>query len=214
MRLNELRPPVGQTHKVKRVARGMGSGGRRGGRGDKGQKSRSGYSRRLGFEGGQNPLIRRLPKRGFHNLFKKEFAIVNLDSLATLGDVKEITAQLLIEKGVIHKLHAGLRVLGGGEYTGKAVIHANHFSESAEKKIVAAGGKAEWIGGKPEPKPEPKKPEPKPAAPAKESKKEEAAPEAKAEKKQKAPKEPKAEGQAPAGEKKPKEKKEKKGPEA
>jgi len=188
MRLNELRPPVGQTHKVKRVGRGMGGGGRRAGRGDKGQKSRSGYSRRLGFEGGQNPLIRRLPKRGFHNIFKKEFAIVNLDSLAALGDAKEITPQLLIEKGVIHKLHKGLRVLGGGDFTGKATVHAHHFSESAKKKIEAAGGKTELIAVavRPETKPETnreisrigKRQQPKPEA---KPQKTEAQPEAKAE---------------------------------
>src|SRR5579871_6533043 len=105
MRLNELRPPKGQTHKVKRVGRGMGAGGRRAGRGDKGQKSRSGYSRRPGFEGGQNPLIRRLPKRGFHNIFKHRWAIVNLEALSKLEGVDVITPEVLIEKGVIHKLH-------------------------------------------------------------------------------------------------------------
>jgi large subunit ribosomal protein L15 len=145
MRLNEIRPPKGQTHKIKRVARGMGSGGRRGGRGDKGQKSRSGYSRRLGFEGGQNPLIRRLPKRGFTNIFKKEWAIVNLEGLSRVEGVDLITAEVLIEKGIIHKVHLGLRVLGGGEYTGKATIRAHHFSETAKKKIEAAGGKTELI---------------------------------------------------------------------
>jgi large subunit ribosomal protein L15 len=137
----------------------MGGGGRRAGRGDKGQKSRSGYSRRLGFEGGQNPLIRRLPKRGFHNIFKKEFAIVNLDSLAAVMDAAEITPQLLIEKGIIHKLYKGLRVLGSGEFTGKGTVHAHHFSESAKQKIEAAGGKAELIAMpvRPETKPETKR---------------------------------------------------------
>src|SRR5579859_130133 len=99
MRLNELRPPKGQTHKIKRVGRGMGSGGRRAGRGDKGQQSRSGYSRRLGFEGGQNPLIRRLPKRGFRNIFKKEWAIVNLEQLSRLEGVTEITPEILKQHG-------------------------------------------------------------------------------------------------------------------
>src|ERR1700759_3777145 len=117
MRLNQLRPPKGQTHKIKRVGRGMGSGGRRAGRGDKGQQSRSGYSKRFGFEGGQNPLIRRLPKRGFTNIFKKEWAIVNLESLTRMEGIDVITPEVLLEKGVIHKLHKGLRVLGGGEYT-------------------------------------------------------------------------------------------------
>jgi large subunit ribosomal protein L15 len=156
MRLNDLRPPVGQTHKIKRVGRGMGGGGRRAGRGDKGQKSRSGYSRRLGFEGGQNPLIRRLPKRGFHNIFKKEFAIVNLDSLGAVMNEAVITPELLIEKGIIHKLYKGLRVLGSGEFTGTGTVHAHHFSESAKQKIEAAGGKAELIAMpvRPETKPE------------------------------------------------------------
>jgi large subunit ribosomal protein L15 len=159
MRLNDLRPPVGQTHKIKRVGRGMGGGGRRAGRGDKGQKSRSGYSRRLGFEGGQNPLIRRLPKRGFHNIFKKEFAIVNLDSLLSVMHEAVITPELLIKKGIIHKLYKGLRVLGSGEFTGKGTIHAHHFSESAKQKIEAAGGKAELIPMpvRPETKPESKR---------------------------------------------------------
>jgi large subunit ribosomal protein L15 len=145
MRLNQLRPPKGQTHKIKRVGRGMGSGGRRAGRGDKGQQSRAGYSKRFGFEGGQNPLIRRLPKRGFTNIFKKEWAIVNLESLGRIEGVDVITPELLLEKGVIHKLHRGLRVLGGGEFTGKATVRAHHFSETAKKKIEAAGGKAELI---------------------------------------------------------------------
>jgi large subunit ribosomal protein L15 len=213
MRLNELRPPVGQTHKIKRVGRGMGGGGRRAGRGDKGQKSRSGYSRRLGFEGGQNPLIRRLPKRGFHNIFKKEFAIVNLDSLASVANEAVITPELLIKKGVIHKLYKGLRVLGDGEFTGKATVHAHHFSESAKKKIEAAGGKAELIAmpvrpetkvetprekarvGKPQqaPKPEVKAEKPEKPEKAEKAEKPEAAAEAKPEKKQKKQKEEKSE---------------------
>lgn len=145
MRLNELRPPKGQTRKPKRVGRGMGSGGRRAGRGDKGQKSRSGYSRRLGFEGGQNPLIRRLPKRGFHNIFKKKFAIVNLEDLSRVEGANPITPEVLLAKGVIHKLHKGLRILGRGEFTAKVTVMAHHFSESAKQKIEAAGGKAELI---------------------------------------------------------------------
>jgi large subunit ribosomal protein L15 len=144
MNLSSLRPPKGQTHSVKRVGRGMGSGGRRAGRGDKGQRSRSGYSRRFGFEGGQNPLIRRIPKRGFHNLFKKRYAVVNLETLARLEKVDTVTPELLLERGVIKKLHHGLRVLGDGE-CGKLTVKAHYFSASARKKIEAAGGKAEVI---------------------------------------------------------------------
>lgn len=145
MRLHQLRPPKGQKHSIKRVGRGMGSGGRRAGRGDKGQKSRSGYSRRLGFEGGQNPLIRRTPKRGFTNIFKKKFAVVNLETLSRVEGVDPITPEVLLEQGVIKKLHKGLRVLGGGDLGRKVTVRAHHFSESARKKIEAAGGKAELI---------------------------------------------------------------------
>lgn len=148
MNLSELRPPKGQTHKRKRVGRGMGSGlGKTSGRGEKGQRSRSGYSRKRGFEGGQMPLHRRLPKRGFTNVFKKRFALVNVDKLGALEDVDTITPELLIERGVIGKLHDGLRVLGNGELERAVVVRAHYFSESARKKIEASGGRAEVIGG-------------------------------------------------------------------
>ena len=147
MNLSELRPPKGQTHKRKRVGRGMGSGlGKTSGRGEKGQRSRSGYSRKRGFECGQMPLHRRLPKRGFKNVFKKKFAIVNLEKLGAIAGVDTITPQVLMEHRVIGKLHEGLRVLGGGELSRAVVVRAHYFSESARQKIEAAGGKAEVIG--------------------------------------------------------------------
>jgi large subunit ribosomal protein L15 len=147
MNLSELRPPKGQTHKRKRVGRGMGSGlGKTSGRGEKGQRSRSGYSRKRGFEGGQMPLHRRLPKRGFHNIFKKEFAIVNLEKLGAVEGVETITPELLLERGIIGKLHQGLRVLGSGELARAVVVRAHYFSENARKKIEASGGRAELIG--------------------------------------------------------------------
>ena len=145
MRLHQLRPPKGQKHSIKRVGRGMGSGGRRAGRGDKGQRSRSGYSRRLGFEGGQNPLIRRTPKRGFTNIFKKRWAVVNLDTLGRVEGVDPITPEVLLQKGIIKKLHLGVRVLGDGELGRKVTVRAHHFSATAKKKIEGAGGKAEVI---------------------------------------------------------------------
>src|SRR5258708_12790267 len=125
MRLNELRPPKGQTRKPKRVGRGMGSGGRRAGRGDKGQKSRSGYSSRPGFEGGQNPLIRRLPKRGFHNIFKKRWAIVNLDSLARVEGSAEITPELLLYQGMLLNPHLDLRPSGAAALTSKVATNTH-----------------------------------------------------------------------------------------
>lgn len=145
MNLSSLRPPKGQVHKRKRVGRGMGSGGRRAGRGDKGQRSRSGFSLMRGFEGGQMPLHRRLPKRGFHNIFKKRYAVVNLDIVERLKDVDTITPELLLERGVIRKLHDGLRVLGNGECKRKVTVRAHYFSESARQKIAGAGGMAEVI---------------------------------------------------------------------
>lgn len=147
MNLSELRPPKGQVHKPKRVGRGMGSGlGKTSGRGEKGQRSRTGFSQKRGFEGGQMPLHRRLPKRGFTNPFKKRFAVVNVQTLARVADAGAITPQLLLERGVISSLHHGLRVLGQGEVTRALVVQAHHFSDSARKKIEAAGGRAELIG--------------------------------------------------------------------
>ena len=146
MNLSQLRPPKGQVRKPKRVGRGMGSGlGKTAGRGEKGQRSRSGFSQKPGFEGGQVPLHRRLPKRGFHNIFKKKFAVVNLDTLDRVDGAATITPELLKERGVVRRLRDGLRVLGGGEIGRAVTVRAHHFSESARRKIEAAGGKAEVI---------------------------------------------------------------------
>jgi large subunit ribosomal protein L15 len=143
--LSNLKPPAGQKHKKQRVGQGMGSGrGKYSGRGAKGAKSVSGYSKMRGFEGGQMPLHRRLPKRGFTNIFRKEYAIVNLARLEKLeGD--SFDPQRLIELGVIKKLQAGLKILGSGELTRKITVKANLFSKSAAEKIQKAGGTAEVI---------------------------------------------------------------------
>src|SRR5208282_457922 len=139
MNLSSLKPPAGQKHRKKRVGRGMGSGkGKYSGRGAKGARSISGYSIMRGFEGGQMPLHRRLPKRGFTNIFKKQFAIVNLGRLDKLeGDV--FTADRLTELGVIHKLGNGLKILGAGQLTRAITVEAHHFSKSAADKIAKAG---------------------------------------------------------------------------
>lgn len=145
MNLSELHPPAGQKHKRKRVGRGPGSGlGKTAGRGEKGQKSRSGYSRRLGFEGGQMPLVRRVPKRGFNNIFRKEFAVINLERLDTLEGAK-FSPESLLEAGVIKNLRSGLKVLGDGEIKRAIEISAHRVSKSAREKIEAAGGKVELL---------------------------------------------------------------------
>jgi large subunit ribosomal protein L15 len=146
MNLSQLRPPAGQKHKKQRVGQGMGTGrGKYSGRGAKGAKSVSGYSRMRGFEGGQMPLHRRLPKRGFTNIFRKEYAIVNVGRLEALeGD--SFGPEQLLELGIIHKLKDGLKVLGSGELTRKVSIRAHVFSKSASDKIQAAGGAFEVIG--------------------------------------------------------------------
>jgi large subunit ribosomal protein L15 len=146
MNLSQLHPPPGQKHKPKRVGRGPGSGlGKTAGRGEKGQKSRSGYSRKRGFEGGQMPLVRRVPKRGFQNPFRKEYAIVNLDRLATLeGD--EFSPETLQKQGVVKNLQAGLKILGNGEISRAVTVTAHRFTKSAREKIEAAGGKVAVIG--------------------------------------------------------------------
>ena len=147
MNLSQLKPPPGQKHKKRRLGQGMGTGrGKFSGRGAKGAKSISGYSRMRGFEGGQMPLHRRLPKRGFTNIFKKEFAIVNVGSLEKLeGSIFD--AESLLKLGVIRKLKKdGLKVLGSGELKRKITVKADIFSKSALEKIQAAGGTAEVIG--------------------------------------------------------------------
>jgi large subunit ribosomal protein L15 len=146
MNLSDLRPPAGQKKPRKRVGRGMGSGtGKYSTRGAKGQRSISGFGQKRGFEGGQMPLHRRLPKRGFTNIFKKQFAIVNLGRLEKLeGDT--FNADSLMKLGVIKKLHDGLKILGTGELTRTITVEAHHFSKSALDKIQKAGGTAQTIG--------------------------------------------------------------------
>lgn len=146
MNLSELKPPAGQKHAKRRIGRGMGSGrGKTSGRGEKGQRSRSGFRQRRGFEGGQMPLHRRLPKRGFTNIFRKEYAVVNVGRLEKLeGD--KFDPDRLMELGVIKKVRDGVKILGSGELTRKIKVKAHLFSESAAQKIKAAGGKAEEIG--------------------------------------------------------------------
>ena len=149
--LSNLKPPAGQKHKKQRVGQGMGTGrGKYSGRGAKGAKSISGYSKMRGFEGGQMPLHRRLPKRGFTNIFKKEYAIVNLSRLEQLeGDTFD--ADRLKELGVIKKLGDGLKILGAGDLTRKITVKAHLFSKSAADKIKKAGGVAEVIEPKAKP---------------------------------------------------------------
>ena len=149
MNLSQLRPPKGQKQKNQRVGQGMGTGrGKFSGRGAKGAKSVSGYSRMRGFEGGQMPLHRRLPKRGFTNIFRKEYAIVNVSALEALaGD--SFDPQSLLALGVVRKLKDGLKVLGSGDLKRKITIRAHIFSKSALDKIQAAGGAAEVIAAGP-----------------------------------------------------------------
>src|SRR6202044_2510787 len=146
MNLSDLRPPKGQKQKKQRIGQGMGTGrGKYSGRGAKGARSISGYSIMRGFEGGQMPLHRRLPKRGFTNIFKKQYSIVNLKDLEKLpGDT--FTVDSLIELGIINKLGDGLKVLGSGEITRKIDVEAHIFSKAAAEKIAAAGGEAKVIG--------------------------------------------------------------------
>jgi large subunit ribosomal protein L15 len=145
MNLSDLRPPKGQKQKKQRIGQGMGTGrGKYSGRGAKGARSISGYSIMRGFEGGQMPLHRRLPKRGFTNIFKKEYAIVNVGRLEELEGEAFDPARLL-ELGVIKKLGAGLKVLGSGEITRKLAVKAHVFSKSALEKIQKAGGTGDVI---------------------------------------------------------------------
>ncbi len=146
MRIEDIRPAEGSTKNRKRVGRGVGSGhGKTSCKGHKGQKARSGGTKGAGFEGGQMPLQRRVPKRGFINIFKKEFAIVNLNVIDALGDDAVITPELLIKKGIIGKAKDGLKVLAKGSIQRPVTIKAHAFSVSAAAKIEAAGGKTEVI---------------------------------------------------------------------
>ncbi|NLO82034.1 MAG: 50S ribosomal protein L15 [Clostridiales bacterium] len=146
MKLHELRAPEGAKTEPKRKGRGIGSGlGKTAGRGHKGQKARSGGGVRPGFEGGQMPLSRRIPKRGFTNIFSKEFTIVNVGELEIFEPGTVITPELLKEKGVIKKINDGVKILGDGELTKNLTVKAHRFSKSAREKIEAVGGKAEVI---------------------------------------------------------------------
>jgi large subunit ribosomal protein L15 len=146
MKLHELSSAPGSRKTRKRVGRGVGSGmGKTSTRGHKGQNARSGGGVRLGFEGGQNPLYRRLPKRGFHNKFRKEYAIVNLEDLNGFAAGTEVTPELLIESGLVKAPKDGIKILGNGELTVKLTVKANKFSQSAVDKIQAAGGQTEVI---------------------------------------------------------------------
>jgi len=145
--LSTVGVPAGQRRPRKRVGRGMGSGhGKTSTRGHKGQMSRAGSGHRRGFEGGQMPLQRRLPKRGFHNIFKKRYAILNLKQLATLGEAT-VSPELLLQRGVVKNLRDGLKILGEGELQQAMTVRAHHFSQSAREKIMKAGGTVELLEG-------------------------------------------------------------------
>ncbi|MFS8651363.1 MAG: 50S ribosomal protein L15 [Caldibacillus sp.] len=146
MKLHELQLAEGSRKKRKRVGRGMASGhGKTSGRGHKGQKARSGGGVRLGFEGGQMPLFQRLPKRGFTNINRKEYAIVNLETLNRFEDGTEVTPELLIETGIVRNEKSGIKILGNGELKKKLTVRAHKFSASAKKAIEDAGGQTEVI---------------------------------------------------------------------
>ncbi|MDD6385490.1 50S ribosomal protein L15 [Streptococcus hyointestinalis] len=146
MKLHELKPAQGSRKVRNRVGRGTSSGnGKTSGRGQKGQKARSGGGVRPGFEGGQTPLFRRLPKRGFTNVNAKEYALVNLDQLNVFEDGTEVTPALLKEAGIVRNFKSGVKVLGNGELTKKLTVKAAKFSKSAEAAITAKGGSIEVI---------------------------------------------------------------------
>lgn len=146
MKLNELKSPPGANKRIKRVGRGTGSGhGKTSTRGHKGQRSRSGSGIRPGFEGGQMPLQRRIPKRGFNNIFKKEYAIVNIRDLNVFDDGTEVTPLLLWEEGIINSVKDGVKILGDGELEKKLFIQTHKISKQAEEKVLALGGKVEVI---------------------------------------------------------------------
>ena len=146
MNLNELAPVMGSTHVGKRKGRGTATGnGKTAGRGHKGQKARSGGKVRIGFEGGQMPLARRIPKRGFHNIYAKPLTAVNVAVLNAFEDGATVDAAALIEKGIIHECKYGLKVIANGTVTKKVTVKAAAFSASAKEKIEQAGGKAEVV---------------------------------------------------------------------
>ena len=146
MNLHELSPAPGSNAKAYRKGRGAGSGnGKTAGRGHKGQWARSGGGVRVGFEGGQMPLARRLPKRGFHNIFAKPLEAINVSALEKFEDGAVVDAQALLEKGILSKCQYGVKILGNGEISKKLIVKASAFSASAKEKIVAAGGKWEVV---------------------------------------------------------------------
>jgi large subunit ribosomal protein L15 len=146
MNLHELSPTPGSVKENKRKGRGIGTGnGKTAGRGHKGQKARAGGSIRAGFEGGQMPLVRRLPKRGFNNIFAKPLEAINVSDLDCFEDGAQLDAQALLEAGLISKCKYGVKILGNGELSKKLTVCASAFSESAKAKIEAAGGKTEVV---------------------------------------------------------------------
>jgi len=170
MNLSTIKAPKGSRENKKRVGRGMGSGmGKTSTRGHKGQRSRSGSRMMRGFEGGQMPLHRRVPKRGFNNIFRQEYQIVNLETLASLGE-KEISPEVLHSAGAIRKANVPVKILGDGELKTAMTVRAHKFSKSAQEKITAAGGKFEVIGAIPEEVKPPRQPRPGAIARAAEAK--------------------------------------------
>ena len=146
MKLHDLKSAVGATTAPKRLGRGVGSGlGKTSGKGHKGAKARSGGGKRPGFEGGQMPLTMRLPKRGFTNNFRTEYAAINVDRLEIFEDGQEVTPVTLIEAGIIKNVQDGIKIMGGGELTRKLTVRASKFTATAKEKIEAAGGKAEVL---------------------------------------------------------------------
>ncbi len=146
MKLHELKPAIGSTTAPKRLGRGVGSGlGKTSGKGHKGAKARSGGGKAPGFEGGQMPLYRRIPKSGFTNIFAKEFATINLSELERFEDGTTVTVALLKQHGLVKQIKDGVKVLGGGELTKKLTVQVDRFTASAKEKIEALGGKAEVI---------------------------------------------------------------------
>ena len=146
MKINELSPAPGSTKEAKRKGRGIGTGnGKTAGRGHKGQKARSGGGVRVGFEGGQMPLARRIPKRGFHNIFAKPLEFVNVSELNVFEDGATVSIESLLDAGILSKCRYGVKILGNGELKKKLTVSANAFSQTAKEKIEAAGGKAEVL---------------------------------------------------------------------
>jgi large subunit ribosomal protein L15 len=144
MKLHELKPAIGSTTAPKRLGRGVGSGlGKTSGKGHKGAKARSGGGKRPGFEGGQMPLTRRLPKRGFTNIYRKEYATVNVSALECFENGATVNVEALVEAGLIKKTLDGVKILGGGELSKKLTVNVDKVTESAKEKIEAAGGKVE-----------------------------------------------------------------------